>query len=99
MRIDSFRTTRTTFLQAYKPAAVKVLEVSRNARLAFASANNLKADRTTWTFLFVSADGPHMWRVIYDSEGGRLDLREVAPSMLEDARLIDMTKGAGQPGL
>ena len=99
VRIDSLRTTPTTFLGSYRAAATKVLEVSRTARLVFASANNLKADRTTWTFLFVAAEGPHMWRVIFDSPTTRPDLREVAPSMVADASLIDMTKVLDSPAL
>ncbi|HEX2911807.1 MAG TPA: hypothetical protein VH186_13445 [Chloroflexia bacterium] len=92
VRIESLTNTPVTFLQAYRQASIKLLEVSRTARLAFASANILKPDRTTWTFFFVATEGPRMWRVIFDSEGNRLDLREVAPSMLADSSIIDITK-------
>ncbi len=92
VRIESLRTSQASFLFSYKQAAIKILEVSRTARPVFASANVLKPDRTTWSFLFVAPEGPRMWRVIFDTEGNRLDLREVAPAMVSDASLIDMSK-------
>jgi hypothetical protein len=101
VRIDSLRTTQVTFLTAYRQAAAKVAEASRSARLVFASANILKPEHTVWSFLFIASEGPRMWRVIYDSEGSRLDLREVAPSatMADDIKLIDMSKVLDGPAL
>lgn len=99
VRIESLRTTQVSFLVAYRQAAVKAVEGSRTAKLVFASANVLKPDRTVWSFLFVAPEGPRMWRVIYDSEGSKLDLREVAPSMLNDAKLIDISKVLDSPAL
>ena len=40
-----------------------------------------------------------MWRIIFDTQDNRLDLREVAPSMLNDANLIDMNKVLDTPDL
>lgn len=92
VRIESLRTTQVSFLAAYRLASLKLLEVSRTARPVFASANLLKPERTVWSFMFITPEGSRMWRIIYDTEGNRLDLREIAPSMLSDAALIDMSK-------
>ncbi len=99
VRIESLRTTQVTFLTAYRQATVKVVEASRSAKVVFASANILKPERTVWSFLFVAPEGPRMWRVIYDSEGSKLDLREVAPSMVDSIKLIDMSKVLDSPAL
>ncbi len=99
VRIETLRLTPVSFLAAYKQASLKLLEVTRTGRLVFASANVLKADRAVWTFMFLAPEISRMWRIIYDTEGNRLDLREIAPSMADDLARIDMSKVLDSPAL
>lgn len=91
-RVDSLRTSKVSFLNAYKQALGRVEQVQSGPKLVFASANILKPDRTAWSFLFLSPDGTKMWKVIYDSNGPKLDMNEQAPTMQGDASKIEMDK-------
>jgi len=91
-RIDALRSTKVSFVAAYKQALGKVEQVQSSPKLAFASANILRPERTAWSFLFLAPDGNKMWRVIFDSTGPKLDINEQAPSMQADASIINMEK-------
>jgi hypothetical protein len=91
-RIDALRNSKVSFLTAYKQALGRVQQVQAGPKLVFASANILRPDRTAWSFQFLSADGLKMWKVIYDSNGPKLDINEQAPTMQSDASKIDMDK-------
>jgi hypothetical protein len=92
-KIEALKNTQVSFMNAYRPSSLKLLESSRNARLVFASANVLKPERTVWSFFFVAPETPRMWRVIYDSNNpATLDIRESAPTNVADVSRIDMSK-------
>ncbi len=94
--IASLRTSRVSFLFAYRQAFARVQAVQRQARLVFASATVLRPERTIWNFFFVWPEGRKMWRIVFDANASQpqpgLELTEVAPSMLADAGQIDMTR-------
>ncbi|MEI6045913.1 MAG: hypothetical protein WCS37_16310, partial [Chloroflexota bacterium] len=91
-KIESLRSSKVSFLSAYRQALGRAQQVLPDLQLVFASANVLKPERTVWSFLFLSSDGSRMWKVIFDSTGPKLDLTEQAPSMQTDALRIDMEK-------
>lgn len=91
-KIEALRQGKISFLTAYRQALGRVQQADPEARLAFASANILRPERSTWSFLFISSNGQKMWKVIYDSTGPKLDMNEQAPAMQADAALIDMKK-------
>jgi hypothetical protein len=91
-KIEALRSSKVTFMTAYRQAIGRAQQVFPNVQLVFASANVLKPERTVWSFLFLSSDGSRMWKVIYDSNGPKLDLTEQAPSMQTDALRINMEK-------
>ncbi|MEI6047194.1 MAG: hypothetical protein WCS37_22860, partial [Chloroflexota bacterium] len=94
--IGSLRTSRVSFLFAYRQTLTRVQLVQRQAVIVFASAQNLKPERTTWTFYFSWLEGRKTWRVIFDARAEQaqpdLQLEEVAPSMLSDVGQFDMTR-------
>jgi hypothetical protein len=90
------RSSRVSFLFAYRQVLVRVQAIQRQATLVFASAQNLRSDRTTWAFLFSWPEGRKTWRVIFDARADQsqpdIQLTEVATTMLPEAGQIDMTR-------
>jgi hypothetical protein len=90
------RTSRVSFQFAYRQALARVQLLQRQSVIVFASAQNLKPERTTWTFYFSWVEGRKTWRVIFDARSEQaqpdLQLEEVASTMLSDVGQIDMTR-------
>ncbi|MEI7554880.1 hypothetical protein [Candidatus Chlorohelix sp.] len=94
--IGSLRTSRVSFQFAYRQALARVQLLQRQAVIVFASAQNLKPERTTWTFYFSWLEGRKTWRALFDARSEQaqpdLQLEEVASTMLSDVGQFDMAR-------
>lgn len=93
LNLNSIKTTKVTFLQAYNLASLKVMAVQPAAKLVLAEATYFTTSHTGWIFYFVWPQGSKMYVATYDSALPQVQLNDNQPPiMTQYAGLVNAKK-------